>query len=216
VLAATRGEEGRRNAVETLQTRYLTQADPSSAWWTLAYEQYEKLCRELKIAPKRKEDLQRRRGAQWRPVTAVTLSSGKTIDIVQNLDKAVAVLGEATRVPVLSGLRLDRLSYPDQGVELLATSELLVIRVVGDENASVELRGTGLGTKSHKIQIGMAKAELERLVEKQFPAQLLNVKHNLRIDGIDAIYRWYPTIGLAVLFTDNKVSELIVVPVSRV
>ena len=61
----------------------------------------------------------------------------------------------------------------------------------------------------------MAKAELERLVEKQFPAQGLSMKHSLRLDGINAIYRWYPTLGLAVLITDDKVSELIIVPVSR-
>ena len=63
VLAAAKGEQGRRDAVELLQRNYLTQADPSSAWWTLAYEQYEKLCRELKMEPKPEKELQRRRGA---------------------------------------------------------------------------------------------------------------------------------------------------------
>jgi hypothetical protein len=215
VLAAAKGEEGRKQAIELLQRNYLTQADPSSAWWTLAYEQYEKLCREQGIEPKSKQELQRRRSAQWRPVTSVKLSSGKSIDLLREVEELVAELGDATRVPVTPNTKLEKLSYPDLGVELLATSELLVIRVMGDNEASVELRGTGLGTERHTVQIGTDKAELERLIEKQFPSQGLAMKHSLRVDGVDAVYRWYPNLGLAVLFKDGKVSELVIVPVSR-
>ncbi|MEX0613800.1 MAG: hypothetical protein WD229_16905, partial [Pirellulales bacterium] len=211
----TKGEQGRKDAVDLLQRNYLTQADPSSAWWTLAYEQYEKLCRELGIQPKPKEELQRRRGAKWRPVTSVTLASRQTIDLIQDPQEVVAALGTTTRIPVIPGIRLERISYPELGVELLATSQLLAIRVMGDDKASIELRGAGLGTARHVLRIGMDKAELERLVEREFPAQGLSIKHSLRLDGIDAIYRWYPALGLAVLIKDDKVGELIIVPTTR-
>ena len=130
LLAAAPEAEKRRAAVGQFE-RYLRSASPASAWWPLAYERYAKLCRELHLEAKSEKELKDQIQTDLRPLTAVRLRSGAQVTLSEPTGEVTDRLGGGQAVPVVPGTNLRRLSYPDQGIDLLVTDRVLAIRLRG-------------------------------------------------------------------------------------
>ena len=209
LLAAAPEAEKRRAAVGQFE-RYLRSASPASAWWPLAYERYAKLCRELHLEAKSEKELKDRIQTDLRPLTAVRLRSGAQVTLSEPTGEVTDRLGGGQAVPVVPGTNLRRLSYPDQGIDLLVTDRVLAIRLRGPEAPTLPLRSTGLGTTATELRVGMAKRELDQLLK-----DLDSTPGGL--DDPEVQYQFYPKLGLAVQVQvrSGRVEELVVVRVPR-
>ena len=190
LLAASPEAEKRRAAVGQFE-RYLRSASPASAWWPLAYERYAKLCRELHLEAKSEKELKDRIQTDLRPLTAVRLRSGALVTLSEPMGEVTDRLGGGQAVPVVPGTNLRRLSYPDQGIDLLVTDRVLAIRLRGPGAPTLPLRSTGLGTTATELRVGMAKRELDQLLK--------DLDYSFAgLDDPEVRYRFYPELGLAV------------------
>jgi len=207
LLAASPEAEKRRAAVGQFE-RYLRSASPASAWWPLAYERYAKLCRELLLEAKSEKELKDQIQTDLRPLTAVQLRSGTQVTLSEPMGEVTDRLGGGQAVPVVPGTNLRRLSYPDQGIDLLVTDRVLAIRLRGPGAPTLPLRSTGLGTTATELRVGMAKRELDQLLK--------DLDYSFAgLDDPEVLYRFYPKLGLAVQVRSGRVEELVVVRVPR-
>ena len=207
LLAAAPEAEKRRAAVGQFE-RYLRSASPASAWWPLAYERYAKLCRELDLEAKSEKELKDQIQTDLRPLTAVRLRSGAQVTLSEPTGEVTDRLGGGQAVPVVPGTNLRRLSYPDQGIDLLVTDRVLAIRLRGPGAPTLPLRSTGLGTTATELRVGMAKRELDQLLK--------DLDYSFAgLDDPEVRYRFYPELGLAVQVRSGRVEELVVVRVPR-
>ena len=190
LLAASPEAEKRRAAVGQFE-RYLRSASPASAWWPLAYERYAKLCRELDLEAKSEKELKDQIQTDLRPLTAVRLRSGAQVTLSEPTGEVTDRLGGGQAVPVVPGTNLRRLSYPDQGIDLLVTDRVLAIRLRGPGAPTLPLRSTGLGTTATELRVGMAKRELDQILK--------DLDYSFAgLDDPEVRYRFYPELGLAV------------------
>jgi hypothetical protein len=94
-------------------------------------------------------------------------------------------------------------NYPDQGVKLVATDEILAIVISGNQAPGLPVREMGLGAKAAELKVGMTSAELDCILgdsDYDF-RQLVDPELN---------YRFYSDLGLAVLVQNGKVIELVI------
>ena len=207
-LAAAPEAEKRRAAVGQFE-RCLRSASPASAWWPLAYERYAKLCRELHLEAKSEKELKDQIQTDLRPLTAVRLRSGAQVTLSEPTGEVTDRLSGGQAVPVVPGTNLRRLSYPDQGIDLLVTDRVLAILLRGLGAPTLPLRSTGLGTTATELRVGMAKRELDQLLK--------DLDYSFAgLDDPEVRYRFYPELGLAVQVQERAgVEELVVVRVPR-
>jgi hypothetical protein len=205
LLLAAPGE--RREAV-TLLAGYLQTATPASAWWPLAYERYAGLCRELKVPARGEKELSATNRAELRLVTSVSLGPSVAVALTDRVPD-IRGLGAGEAVPVVAGTRLVRVRYPEAHVEILANGgEVLAICLREVGAPPVVLQGKGLGTARFTLQVGMSKADLERLLEDE--------DYDFRqLDDPDVSYRFYPGLGVAVRLAKGRVMELVVAQIPR-
>jgi len=208
MLMAASDPNTRRTAVEQWE-RYLQSTSPASAWWGLAYERYEKLCRELKATPKSADELRKAAKENFRLVVSVPLESGETIDLGQPLEEELAALGEAVVVPVLARRgKLMRYRYEDLGIEILGVHDVLAVRLSSENSPELPLRGVGLTAGSKSLRVGMTKDELEEVLGGQ--------DFDFReLDDKETSYRFYRHLGLAVRIKGGKVVELVVAQIPQ-
>lgn len=203
VLSKAGSAEGKKLAIDYL-VEYLEGMSPASAWWPIAYEQYQSLCREQKITPKTAQQL-RSRDRVYRPLSSVTVG-GKVIVVSSSLRDVRTELGAGEETTIVPNTTLKRVRYAAHGVDVLATNEVLAIVLHGPNAPALELRESGLGAKSTWLRIGMTVEALEAL----FP----EFSYDLRpmVDP-DVDYRFYFGLGLAVKITQGKVEELLIVQI---
>jgi hypothetical protein len=104
-----------------------------------------------------------------------------------------------------------RLDYPNQGIEVIGTDEVLAIVLSGEKASPIRIREMGLGTKSIELKVGMTSADLDRLLgDSDYDFRQL-------VDP-DLNYRFYSDLGIAVLSQGGKITELVIsqVPKRRV
>jgi tetratricopeptide (TPR) repeat protein len=190
---------------------YLRKTDSSLAWWQLAYQRYSILCKQSGTVPKTEDALLSQTTVRFRPVAALDLSKGQ-IALGQTLAQVRGQLGaEASTAPVVRGTNVVRLDYPNQGIKVIGTDEVLAIVLCSDRASAVSIREMGLGTKFIQLKVGMTSAELDRLLgDSDYDFRQL-------VDP-DLNYRFYSDLGIAVLTQDGKVSELVIsqIPKKRV
>jgi tetratricopeptide (TPR) repeat protein len=182
---------------------YLRKTDSSLAWWQLAYQRYSILCKQSGTVPKTEDALLSQTTVRFRPVAALDLSKGQ-IALGQTLAEVRGQLGaEASTAPVVRGTNVVRLDYPNQGIEVIGTDEVLAIVLCSDRASAVSIREMGLGTKFIQLKVGMTSAELDRLLgDSDYDFRQL-------VDP-DLNYRFYSDLGIAVLSQGGKVSELVI------
>ncbi|HEY3418078.1 MAG TPA: M48 family metallopeptidase [Armatimonadota bacterium] len=199
------GAEGSARAIKSFE-RYLKIANPSSAWWSLGYEQYAALCRGQQIEPNARAKFLQDANQSLRPLIGVTLPSGKTLILTDSVKEIAREFGAAQETPVVAGTNLHRLRYPAQGIELLATESVLAIRLTGVGAPPIEVRGTGVGTKAYTLRVGMTKTQFEEIVG--------DVEYDFRqLTDPDINYRFYRSLGLAVRLVNGAVHELVIVQI---
>lgn len=177
--------------------QYLGRANQSSAWWKLAHERYLTLCQSQKVKPR--EFSSAKSLVHFRPLTSVEVRPGVLVTLADPADR---VPREASKVPVAGPSNLTDYHLP--GVDVLATDKVMGIRLSGSEAPRLSLRESGLGSKESWLQVGMSKADLEKV--------LANQTYDFRqLDSPEVNYRFYRDLGLAVLVKQGKVAELMVV-----
>jgi hypothetical protein len=111
-------------------------------------------------------------------------------------------------MPVIRGTNLAQLDYPNQGIKVIATDEVLAIILSGDKAPALRVREMGLGTKTVELKIGMTNAELDRL--------LGDTDYDFRqLVDPDLNYRFYSDLGIAVLSQGGKVTQLVISQVPK-
>ena len=120
----------------------------------------------------------------------------------------LVLAGASSSTPVVRGTNVVRLDYPDQGIRVIGTDEVLAIILCGDKASVVKIREMGLGTKFIELKVGMTSAHLDRLLgdsDYDF-RQLVNPDLN---------YRFYSDLGIAVLTEGGKITELVISQVPK-
>lgn len=208
-LAATGRPDDKTSAV-TLLEKYLTSISPASAWWAVAYEEYEQLVKSAGGTPKSVNEFKNPGVHDWRTVSSVTLMNGKTIGLAESFKDVDQALGEAsTIVPVIEGTNLKRLLYKKHHISLLASRDVLAIFLDSPESPSVKITRPQLGGESRQISVGMTRKSLEALLGDEWEVEFAS------IDDPDQVYHLYRDVGIAVRYDDGKVREIVLVMVPR-
>lgn len=208
-LAATGKPDDKSSAVRLLE-RYLTSISPASAWWPVAYEEYQKLVESSGGTPKSIKDFKVPGVHDWRTATNITLQGGETIGLSQLFEDLQKQIGDAdTVIPVIEGTNLKRHYYNDKGLSVLASRDVLAIFLNSSDSPQVKLNRPGLGGASTHLSVGMKRQELEALLGDEWEVEFAS------IDDPDRVYHLYRQVGIAVRYDDGKVSELVLVMVPR-
>lgn len=187
--------------------KYLKSASPASAWWPLALERYTLLCKARGLTPKGEAALRSDALVRLRPLNSLEIVPGKPLTLSDPLRRVTAALGEATPIPLVADTNLVQMDYPKYGVEVIATNIVLALRLSGPNAPALVVRGVGLGTAGTSLHVGMTKAELEAAVKDDY--------EYTQIVDPDKSYRFYRSLGLAVLVHGGKVQEMMIVQVAR-
>jgi hypothetical protein len=207
LLAESAKAADRRDAVRQLEV-YLRTATPDSAWWTLAYKRYANLCRELDLAQQSEQKLKKPARARLRLLTSVTLGPDRTVSLGEPVAAIQDRLGGAEVVPVIPKTNLVRMRYPDCGVELLATDQVLAICLRSPRAPALPLRGTGLGAEAREVRVGMSQDEFEQILgDGDYVFRELDTRN--------VNYRFYREVGLAVRIRQGTVEALVVVQIPK-
>jgi hypothetical protein len=200
---------GTRAAAGPVLRKYLGTTAPDSRWWNLAFERYERLTVQSGAKPEPREQLAQPSTARVRLLTALKVSAFALVlgESMADVEKA---LGKGTPVPVAGGKLLFRLRYPDRGLDLLATDQLLAICLNGPGAPQLSVQLSGPGSPTKHLSVGMAEKDLEDVLD--------GVGWDYQpLDDPAIVYRFYPSLGLAVLIQpqQGKVRELVIAQIPR-
>ena len=161
--------------------------------------------------PKTEDALLSQTTVRFRPVAALDLRKGQ-IALGQTLAEVRGQLGaEASTAPGGAGNQRREARFPNQGIKVIGTDEVLALAPCSDRASAVSIREMGLGTKFIQLKVGMTSAELDRLLgDSDYDFRQL-------VDP-DLNYRFYADLGIAVFSQGGKVSELVIsqIPKKRV
>lgn len=207
VLSASPKAEDRKAAADNFE-RFLTCTSPASAWWAIAHDRYAKLCKELARPAKSKADLAAGARTSLRLVTALPLAGDVAVTLNEPLADARKVLGPGREVPIVRNTKLLRVKYPERGIDLIGTENVLAILLSGPNAPALPVRPTGVGTQVLKLRVGMTREEVEKLLGEE--------EYDFReIDLPGHSYRFYADLGLALRVKGGKVEELAIVQIPR-
>jgi predicted Zn-dependent protease len=207
-LLAASAEPSKRAAAVNEYEAYLRNANPACTWWPVAYGRYAKLCQDLGIPAKPQTALANPRLALFRFVSSLKLRSGTTVTLSEPVSGVVTRLGAGQRVPVARGTNLVRLRYPEHGIELLCSNQVLAIWLRGSAAPALPLQGLGPAGQVETLRLGMAKQELDDILRNQ-------TSDLQQIERADVSYTFYPNLGLAVRVQNDKLEEVVVAQVPR-
>jgi tetratricopeptide (TPR) repeat protein len=199
-------KEARPEDALPLLEKYLQTTPAASSWWPLAHQRYLELCQNLKRTAKPEAELKRRSEAQWRLVTGLEVPGTEgTVSLSAPLAEAKKILGEPqTAFPIIPGTpRYQKLVYPNRGVDLLATDQVVAIVLRGDKAPPLTLRPTGPASKQQTLRIGMSTQELESILGETAP--------DTALDNPEILYRSYSPPGLLVRILRGAVREIVIV-----
>lgn len=199
--ASTR-EEDRRAALIELE-KFLKSGSTKGLWWSRAYENYERLCGELQVTAKTKEELARKR-EDFRVVVEVSFSDGTAVGLTESIADVEAKWGKSVKLPVVRRTNIARLIYADRGVELIATDRVFGICVKGANAQPVAVQASTPGAPRQEIRVGMSFDELKDVLGTPTDVDYRQVTDR------DRWYRYYRSLGLAVMVVENKVTEIVI------
>jgi len=210
LLASSSDVQKQRVAITDFES-YLQHTGPALAWWPLAYQRYEALCKRSGIEAKSQEALLSQTAPHFRPVAALDVND-MLIALGEGLKEAELKLGGPSgTIPVIRGTNLTLTDYPRRGIKVLGTDEVLAIVLYGSSAPAINIREMGVGTTRSMLKVGMSNVELDRIMgDADYDFRQL-VDPNLN-------YRFYPDIGIAVRSENGKVMELVIgqIPKQRV
>lgn len=189
---------------------YLATISPASSYWPLAYAQYSRLAQQQNKTPQPADKFRRPTIRDWRPVSSVELTDGTLIGLAEPAETTLEPLGEpAAIVPIITGTNLKRRHYPQHGISVLSSREILAIFLTSAEAPGIELARPGLGGKKETLRVGMSRSELQSLLGGEWDIQFAS------IDDPETVYHLYRDVGIAARYDGDKVCELVVVVAPR-
>lgn len=193
----------KEQAYELFDT-YLQTGRQKSAWWSLAYDNYERLGKELGRPVKGDEEFTSGQ-ALHRQVTGLALRE-RRIDLADHKKVVVERFGEPAARSQLSDL-VERWLYPEQKLEVLVGLDLVVgLRLQQPGGPKVSLRGKGLGSDTELLGIGDAQSKVESVLgATEFESR--------RMFEREGQFRFYRQLGLALRFHEGQLKEMFVVEV---
>lgn len=200
-----------RKAALKKWTFYLMEASPDSSWWPVAYERYARLARELEVkAISRAEFLKGSGPAPLRMVTSVLFGS-KTIFLSEPIEQVVEDLGkdEVVSHPLYPGAKIQRWRFDGKGIEFLGKDKVLAIFLNSPKSPPVQLQAVGSSTKAREVRVGMSEKEAEELLKDQRAEIVFLTTRRER-------YRFYPGLGLALRYHEDRIVEMALARVPRV
>jgi tetratricopeptide (TPR) repeat protein len=195
---------------------YLTDGDPLSAWWSLAYDQYVKLCQDLKQKPRTRKALEDRNNRRFRMLMSLNLDGGKTsVALAERTSDVLPRLGKHKTINV-EGETLKRYRFEKYGIEILAGERVIAILLASKKAPPVTVRPASLGAgQGVEVRVGMTRKELHARIPAT--AYRYQPMQNLHETGEDEVHHYFPWLGLGVQFDndseDGKITELVIVQV---
>ena len=187
--------------------RYLRVTSPLSLWWDNAYDRYSELCKSLGREAKSKEAFKQERPEPIRHVNSVKMKAG-TMTLGDDKDDVVKLFGKGKQSTAVQGTNVVRIQYETEGVEILATDEVVAIMLNGPNAPSIPLLGKMTGTgKVGELKVGMTAKEAEEVLGDDF--------NKCEIAATEVYYRFYRELGIAMLVSKGKVTELVVVKIPQ-
>jgi hypothetical protein len=205
MLAASKDEAKRKEAAELLEI-YLQIASPASVWWTLGFERYTALCKELKRKPVPRDELAELNPPQLRMVTSVKLQSGPTLVLSQPIAEKDAKLGQI--VPAVAKTKLTKTRFADDNVDVLSSGTVVAILLNGPKSPPLSLRPVGGGNATKDLRVGMDQADCMKILESE-PFDVRN------LDDPGISYTFFPRLGLGMRAKDKKVAEFVIAQIPR-
>jgi hypothetical protein len=212
LLAARAPEaEGKRRAHKLLEL-YLLRSVPDSAWWALAYGDYARLAKESGLPARPRDELARRQVPTLvRLLTSVTVD-GQAVTLSEPTAGAVGRLGKDAGVamPLFPGSKIVRWRFAARGLDLLGKDKVVAIFLTSPKAPPVTVQATGLGARPRELRVGMTEKEANEVLKDQRSDRGLYALADPRVG-----YRFYPEIGLAVRFGNDRVEEMAIAQVPR-
>jgi hypothetical protein len=104
---------------------------------------------------------------------------------------------------LIPNTNLVRIDYPDRGIGVIGTDQVLAFVLQGGNAPAITLKETGFGSKTSRVYIGMPTRDLDALMQ--------DADYDFRqLTDPDVNYRFYKDLGIAVLIHDGIVSEMII------
>jgi tetratricopeptide (TPR) repeat protein len=206
-LASDRGTDAsqKRRALELLEG-YLAAGSSTSSWWTIAYDRYASLAKDLSSTPKSISQLVNAAERTWRPVTGTVSVAGTFVGLGESTRDQLESLGEpATVQPIAGGANLKRYDFPAHGLSVIAARRVVAIVLDQAGAAPVRLQRRGLAAESADLRIGMPRADLEQLLGDSW------VSSSTAIIDERIRHQFYDQVGVAVRYREGSVSEIILV-----
>ncbi|MFL6388742.1 MAG: M48 family metalloprotease [Terriglobales bacterium] len=203
ILMAESSDSQRQHlAIGELES-YLSHAGSSVAWWPLAYQRYVYLCKQFSTQPRSETSLGSAATLRFRPIGALETNRSQ-VALGESLTDARRQLGAAgSSRPLVRGTNLVQLDYPDKGIKVMASDEVLAIILSGTNAPPLAVREMGLGAKAAELKIGMTNTDLDHLMGDS--------DYDFRqLADPDLNYRFYSDLGVAVLTNNGKVIELVI------
>ncbi len=189
---------------------YLKEANPSSAWWPLAFDRYTQLCRELSVQAMTQPQLQRAKTRRdLRRVNSLELGPGRTITLGQRIGELNARGGAWREISAVRGTRVRRLRSPDNSVDVLGDDKVLAIILRDPKGPALPVKGIGSDVRTGLLRVGMTNQEVDRVLQEQ-PYRFESLADTW------TPYRFYPYLGVAMMLGANRtIDELVVMPATR-
>lgn len=202
-LIASRSTDAatKQNSMSLFET-FLSNSNPTSNWWKVAYAEYSDLCKSLGKKAKSQDDFKTTTNEDFRIVSTVVLDNGQAIGLSTPVDEVLTRLGNVDPINVASKSKLEQYSFTKYGVELIALDQILAITVKGNNSPKVDLKKKGLGGEGDKVYIGMPSDQLNDLLGMDYVPT--------RIIGKEKKYRYYQNLGLAIMVKNGKIKEIVI------
>lgn len=209
-LAASGDQANRGEAMELLED-YLAATPTTSAWWSLAYDQYADLAKQLGKPAQAADELRKPRTDDWRIVTSVTTGDDIVVSLAAPIRRLAASLDETVEGERLfKRFGLKQYVFGDVGTTLIGGRDVIAIVLSGPNAPPVQLRRETLGAQSEQVAIGMPRSEVEALLGDAWTST------NTSIIDPDQRHEFYEDVGIAVRYgDDNTVVEIIVTVAPR-
>lgn len=205
-MAAVKEQDNKEAAVE-LYEEYLRHTPRTSPWWPVAYERYEALCKDTGSHAKPKKDLGK--AAPRRKQLVVTLPSGKTVHVGEQISLVLDRLGKPTKETKHPSSSVRVLRFEEHGVELIADQdEVFAVMIISPNGPTVPVQEAGVtGKKLGTLKVGLTRDEVE---------ELLGTPSSAMLTSLNRKYDYYADLGVAVVYDKNgTVTSLIVGQLSK-
>lgn len=209
--ARSKGNSAKEKAARTLE-KYLARASADSVWWTLAYDRYTKLAKELEWTVKSRQVLQAKADPTLLRVVASVKLGKETVTLSEPVENAVQRLGKSAGVPLplFPGSTIVRWRFAERGLDLLARDRVLAIFLTDPKAPPVILQGSGVGANKRELRIGMSqKQALDMLQDQRAQAE------QQAIADPKVRFRFYPELGIGVRFVNERLEEIAIAQIPR-